>query len=147
MLEHLFTPHIYRAAMSFRLLSVNLFLTTVISFSFAIPASAIITESRIPLMGCRGHYAASGSARYVTIRNEQKKADEEITTIEIVNVPLPPGTVLIVYVSDKQVGTIKLDAKQAGTLTLKSGSKSYPPPIGPETGVYIKTREGKLVLW
>jgi len=133
--------------MTFRLLPLRLLLTTLISLSFAIPASAINTESRIPLMGCRGHYAASGSARYVTIRNEQKKADEEITTIEIENVPLPPGTVLVVYVSDKQVGIIKLDAKQAGKLTLKSGSKSYPPPIDPATTVHIKTRAGKLVLW
>lgn len=127
--------------------SVRLLITTILSLSFGFPASSGALESRIPLMGCRGHFAASGSARYVTIRNEQKKADQEITTIEITNVPLPPGTVLVIYITDKQVGTIKLDANQSGKLTLKSSFKQSPPPITPGTDVHVKTREGKLIMW
>ena len=110
------------------------------------PAWAYKTESRIPLMGCRGHYSASGSARYVKIRSE-KKTDEEELQIVIHNVPLKPGTVLFVFVAEEPVGTIKLDSKQSGKLTLTSSFGKFVPPITSGTSVIVKTVDGRYVMW
>lgn len=104
-------------------------------------------EMRIPLLGCRGHYTASGAAKYLAIRNVPKEKDREELVIEIDNVPLKPGTVLVVYVGDEQIGSIKLDAKGSGSLTLTSDFRKYVPPLDVGTTIMLKTIEGRLVMW
>jgi len=104
-------------------------------------------ENRIPLSGCRGHYAASGTARYVAKRGEPKTPDQEEMIVEIKNVPLSPGTTLVVYVTDEAVGTIKLDSKQGGTLKLTSAYKKFVPPLDESTSVVLKTVDGRMVMW
>ena len=125
----------------------RLCLIVVVVLSFEAPAWAYKRENRIPLIGCRGHFAASGSARYVLVRDEKKADDREEMIVEIRNVPLRPGTTLVVYVTDEAVGTIKLDAKQSGTLTLTSSFKKYVPPIDAGTSVVLKTIDGRFVMW
>ena len=110
-------------------------------------ASAFKKQERVPLLGCRGHFAASGSAIYTTLRGEPKTPDGEQLEIEIRNVPLRPGTTLFVYVAEQPVGSIKLDAKQGGTISLNSSFGKFVPPVGPGTSVVVKTVDGKPVLW
>jgi len=104
-------------------------------------------QNRIPLSGCRGHYAASGTARYVATRNEPRTPDQEEMIVEVKNVPLRPGTTLVVYVTDEAVGTIKLDANQGGTLKLTSAYKKFVPPLDEGTSVVLKTVDGRMVMW
>ncbi len=104
-------------------------------------------ENRIPLSGCRGHFAASGTARYVAKHKEPKTPDQEEIIVEINNVPMRPGTILVVYVTDEAVGTIKLDAKQGGTLKLTSSSNKFIPPLDESTSVVLKTVDGRMVMW
>jgi hypothetical protein len=125
---------------------VRLFLFAFLTLSLAEPAWAYRWESRIPLMGCRGHYAASGSARYIRIRGENKTSSEQLV-IEIRNVPLPPGTILVVYVEDEAIGTIRLNEKQAGQLILESSFRKFIPPIDAGTNVVVKTVQGRDVMW
>lgn len=127
--------------------SFRLFIVLVLVISSVQTAWASKRESRVPLQGCRGHYAASGSARYVAIRSEKKKTDGEELVIDIKNVPLTPGTTLFVFVADVPVGTIKLDSKQSGTLTMTSSSGKYVPPLEPGTSVVVKTAKGQYVMW
>ena len=110
-------------------------------------ALAYKRENRIPLSGCRGHFAASGTARYVANRNESKTQDREELIVEIKNVPMRPGTTLVVYVTDEAVGTIKLDAKQGGTLKLTSSFNKFVPPLDESTSVVLKTVDGRMVMW
>ncbi len=104
-------------------------------------------ENRIPLSGCRGHFAASGTARYIAKNKEPKTPDQEEIIVEISNVPMRPGTVLVVYVTDEMIGTIKLDAKQGGTLRLTSSSNKFIPPLDESTSVVLKTVDGRMVMW
>ena len=122
-------------------------LVALLLFLMVSPVWAYKKESKIPLIGCRGHYAASGSARYVALRKESKQVDGEELIVEVNNVPLRPGTTLIVYVTDEPVGTIKLDAKQSGSLTLTSSYGKFVPPIEPGTSVVVKTVDGRFVMW
>jgi len=130
-----------------RFASFRLFMTALVIMSFAPSVWASKRESRVPLQGCRGHYAASGSARHVTIRGEKKTTDSEELIVEIKNVPLKPGTTLIVYMTDEPVGTIKLDSKQSGSLTLSSSSGKFVPPLEPGTSIVVKTVQGRYVMW
>lgn len=114
---------------------------------FATPAWAYKRENRIPLVGCRGYFAASGAARYFAIRNVPKEKDREEILIEIHNVPLKPGTVLVVYIGEEAVGKITLDAKQSGSLKRISDDRVAIQPIEPGATVFIKTVDGRLVMW
>ena len=104
-------------------------------------------ENRIPLSGCRGHFAGSGTARYISNRDEPKTPNGEELIVEIKNVPFRPGTTLVVYVADEAVGTIKLDAKQGGTLKLSSSYNKFVPPLDESTSVVLKTVDGRMVMW
>lgn len=97
-------------------------------------------------MGCRGYYAASGSARYVRIRQE-RKLDEEELIVEVKNVPLAVGTILVVYIGEEVIGTIKLDAKLSGTLKVATSFGKFVPAIEPGTNVVVKTVNGRYVMW
>src|SRR5437762_1620847 len=77
-------------------------------------------ELRVPLVGSREYYNASGSARLFEIRRVTRERDREELVIEVNNVPLTPGTVLVVYIGDEQVGKITLNSKRSGSLKLTS---------------------------
>ena len=66
--------------------------------------------------------------------------------VEIRNVPIKPGTTLLVYVSEILVGTIKLDAARNGKLKVVASSRNFVPPISAGTVVEIKTIDGHQVL-
>jgi hypothetical protein len=110
-------------------------------------AWAYKTEIRLPLIGCRGHFAAAGTARFHVLRGEPKIDDQEELLIEIKNVPLAPGTILVVYVSDEVVGNITLNGKQSGSLKLTSALRKFVPPLDPGTSVMVKTVDGRLIMW
>ena len=125
-----------------RLLGFLIFVQTLSS-----PALAYKRTTRLPLLGCRGHFAASGSARYEEIRDESNTKDHEELTIEVKNVPLKPGTVLVVYVSDEALGNITLDRKQSGRLKLTSEFGKFVPTLEWGTNVMLKKIDGRLVTW
>lgn len=127
--------------------SFRLLIIAILVMSYGQNSWASKRESRVPLQGCRGHYAASGSARHVAIRGEKKTTDAEELIIEIKNVPLTPGTTLVVYITEEAVGTIKLDSKQSGTLTLSSSSGKFVPPLEAGTSIVVKTVDGRYVMW
>ena len=78
-------------------------------------AWAFQKETRIPLVGRREYHAASGSARLFEIRRVTREKDREELVVEVNNVPLPRGTVLVVYFGDEQIGNLTLNAKRSGT--------------------------------
>src|SRR5436309_267869 len=125
-----------------RLCAVRVCLLLIAVHVLASPSWAFKREMRIPLIGCRGHFAGSGTARYLAIRNVAKEKDREELIVEIANVPLKAGTVLIVYVGDEQIGNIKLNAKRSGSLTLTSEFRKFVPPLDPGTTVTLKTIDG-----
>lgn len=102
--------------------------------------------TRIPLFGCRGHFAASGDARYIDVRNEAGVKDRQDLIIEIKNVPLRPGTVLVVYVNDEMLGNITLDSRQGGTFKLSSEDRRFVPKLNYGTNVMITKIDGRLVI-
>ena len=114
---------------------------------FASPAWASKQTTKVNLIGCRGHFAASGWARHVVTRNEQKTPDQEETVVHISNVPLPTGTNLFVYIADEAVGTIKLDKERGGSLKFTSGIRKFVPSIDYGTSIEVKTVDGRLVMW
>ena len=130
-----------------RLCLIRLCLIAGFVFVFDGQAWAYKRENRIPLSGCRGHFAASGTARYVAKRSEPKTPDQEEMIVEVNNVPMRPGTILVVYVTDEVVGTIKLDAKQGGTLKLTSSFNKFIPPLDESSSVVLKTVDGRMVMW
>jgi hypothetical protein len=111
------------------------------------PAWAYKRETRIPLLGCRGHFAASGNARFVEVRSERSVRDHDELIIDIKNVPLRPGTVLVVYVSNEAVGNITINSKLSGSLTLKAEGLQYLPSVNLGTSVVLTKLDGSLVLW
>jgi hypothetical protein len=133
--------------MMLRWWTVRVCLCLLVIHAVASESWAFKREMRLPLSGCRGHYNASGTARYLAIRNVPKEKDREELIVEIFNVPLKPGTVLVVYVGDEQVGQITLDAKRYGSLTLTSDFRKYVPPLDVGTSVMLKTVEGQMVMW
>lgn len=126
---------------------VRLFLIVGFVLLFDSQAWAYKRVNRIPLSGCRGHFAGSGTARYVANRNEPKTDDGEELIVEIKNVPFRPGTTLVVYITDEAVGTIKLDANQGGTLKLTSSYNKFVPPLDESTSIVLKTVDGRMVMW
>ena len=111
------------------------------------PAWAFKRDVRIPLLGCRGHFNASGSARSLTVRNEPSTLKLDELTIEVRNVPLKPGTVLVVYVDDETVGNIVLNSRQSGTLKITSETRKFVPTINWGTSVLVKKVDGSIVIW
>ena len=110
-------------------------------------AWAFKREIRVPLMGCRGHYAASGFARSVEVFSEANEKDRQEFVIQMRNVPLTPGTVLVVYVGDESVGNITLDAKQSGSIKITSDKHRHVPKLDWGTSVILTKIDGSIVSW
>lgn len=132
--------------MRFKTALLRFFFAGYFLFATLQPAWAFRTESRIPLVGCRGFYAASGSAKYVRVRQE-RKLDEEELVVEVKNVPLAVGTTLVVFVGDEVIGTIKLDSRLSGSLKVATAFGKFVPSIEPGTSVFVKTVDGRYVMW
>lgn len=113
----------------------------------ATPAWAYKREVRLPLHGCGGNITAVGSARYSIKRNEPDVPYHEALTIEVRNVALTPGTVLVIYAGDEFVGNVTIDAKQSGSLTVTNENRRYVPSLNWGTSIMIKKLDGSLVIW
>lgn len=109
-------------------------------------ASAFEKETRIPLVGYNKYLAASGSARLYEIRRVAKQKDREEVVVEVKNVPLTPGTVLVVNIDNEQVGNLTLNAKRSGTFKLTSDARKFIPKIDAGTSVTVTTVDGHLVM-
>lgn len=103
-------------------------------------------ENRIILRGADKYFLATGEAKSLEVRREIKQKDREELTIELKNVPMKPGTVLVVFFADEEVGKITLDDKRSGQLKLSSETQKHVPLIGPGSVVHIKTPEGRTVV-
>jgi hypothetical protein len=112
----------------------------------ASPAWAYRRDFRIPLLGCHEYFYASGTARYVAKLNEAKVTRYEEVTVEVKNVPLKPGTVLVVEIDDETIGNITLDARQSGILTVTTETRKYIPFIKAGSNVSIRKVDGSVVL-
>jgi high-affinity K+ transport system ATPase subunit B len=121
-------------------------LTVGVILSMSSTASAHRRESGIPLNGQSRYFAASGSATHTYVRNEPKIADYDETKVEVKNVALPPGTRLIVFLSNEPIGVIKLDKYRNGVLRLKSSYQKYAPPFDPGTNIEVRTIDGQPVV-
>jgi hypothetical protein len=111
------------------------------------PAWAYKRNFRIPLMASHGFYTASGTARYIAKFNEPNVTRYEELTIEVKNVPLVPGTVLVVEIDGETIGNFTLDRRQSGTLTITSETRKYIPNITSGSGVMVKKVDGTIVIW
>ena len=79
---------------------------------------------------------------------ETKQDDGAKIVVEISNVPLPPGTELVVEIHEKEVGTVKLDSERAARLVLESKFGKSVPRIHTGSIVTIKLPGGGgTVLW
>ena len=79
---------------------------------------------------------------------ETSQDDGAKIVIDISNVPLPPGTELVVEVHEKEVGTVKLDSKRGGRLVLESKFGKSVPRIHTGSTVTISLPGGGgTVLW
>lgn len=112
-----------------------------------VPVLGYHKESRVPLFGCHEYFNASGSARYEAKRNEQHVARSEVLTIDIKNVPLKPGTVLVVYIDNEQMGKITLDARQSARFVISNETHRHVPIISAGSIVMIKKPTGQIVMW
>lgn len=109
-------------------------------------AWAFERETRVPLVGSNQYFAASGSARLYEIRRVNKQKDREELVVDVKNVPLKPGSVLVVSVDEEQIGKIVLSAKRSGSLKLTSEFRRTIPSVTAGTSVTITTLEGRLVM-
>ena len=110
-------------------------------------AEARITRTQMPLCGCRGYTAAKGSVTCVESVGEPGRNDGTTLVIEVGNVPLPPGTELLVFVDDAQVGALKLDKNQNGRLVLETKFRKPAPKIKVGSFVVLKLDDGSTVVW
>ena len=67
--------------------------------------------------------------------------------IDVKNVPLTPGTVLVVYVGEESLGHLMLDSKRDGTFRLKSDPRTFVPKLTRGSSVTLKKLDGSLVIW
>lgn len=112
------------------------------------PAWAYKFELKVPLTGCLGYFSATGSARHIRYLNEPNFKNHDEVIVEIKNVPLPPGTVLVVNFENEMIGKITLDKRRCGTLKLTSEDAGVVVPrmtVG--TSVMLTKVDGSIVTW
>ena len=94
-----------------------------------LPMEAAIYKTQLPLRGCRGNLHAKGTATFTSSRGETSMPDGQKLVIVIENVALPPGTELLVYVHETEVGTMKLDKRRGGRLVIESDFRQLAPSL------------------
>ena len=102
-------------------------------------------EVRLPLHGCRGHFELRGEARSTETWAETNRKDRRELVIEVRNIPLRPGTVLVVFVAEESVGNITVDANQRGFLKITSDQQKNVPLLDWGTSVILTKIDGSLV--
>jgi len=110
-------------------------------------AEAKLLRKQLPLNGCRGYHAAKGTATYTSSLGEKDHPDGDKLVIVIENVPLPPGTELLVFVHEVEVGTLTLDKRRGGQLTIEPTFRRPAPPITSGSYVVLKLIDGTNVAW
>lgn len=104
-------------------------------------------KKQLPLTGCRGYHTARGTATYTSSLGETDYPDGDKLVIVIENVPLPPGTELLVYVHEVEVGTLKLDKRRGGRLVIEPTFRQPAPAISTGSFVVLKLIDGTNVVW
>lgn len=110
-------------------------------------AEALYRKKQLPLNGCRGYYSAKGFVTFTSSFGEKDIPNGERLVIVIDNVPLPPGTELLVYVHENEVGTIKLDKRRGGRLVIEPTFRQPAPSITASSYVVLKLIDGTTVAW
>lgn len=111
------------------------------------PAQAVFERLRLPMTGCRGFLNAKGSVTYTNSLGETDYPDGQKLVIQIENVPLPPGTELLVYVHEEQVGTLTLDKRRGGRFEIESKFRQHAPKITTGSFVVLMLDDGTKVMW
>ena len=104
-------------------------------------------RKQLPLRGCRGNLHAKGTATFTSSRAETSTPDGQKLVIVIENVALPPGTELLVYVHESEVGTITLDKQRNGRLVIESDFRQLAPALSAGSFVVLKLENGTNVMW
>ncbi len=102
---------------------------------------------QLPLTGCRGNLHAKGTATFTSSRAETSTPDGQKLVIVIQNVSLPPGTELLVYVHEKEVGTMTLDKQRGGRFVIESDFRQLAPTLSTSSFVVLKLENGTNVMW
>ena len=110
-------------------------------------ADAIVTRIQFPLSGHRGYLAARGLVICEETRGETDRDDGTTVVIEVSNVPLPPGTELLVFVHEAEVGSLVLDKDQNGRLVLETKFRQPAPKIKAGSFVTLQLADGSIVIW
>ncbi|MBM4074616.1 MAG: hypothetical protein FJ267_03120 [Planctomycetes bacterium] len=119
----------------------------VLSYSEARRIQAAVVKTKISLVGYGRYQHAKGSVSYVSKIGEADTPDEQKLTIRVENVPLGAGRELFVYVHEKVIGTIKLDQKRNGELTIETKYGKFAPSVNASSFVAVKLSDGSCVLW
>jgi len=110
-------------------------------------AEAKHLKTLLPLSGCRGYHTAKGMATYTSSLGEKDHPDGNKLVVVVENVPLPPGTELLVFVHEVEVGTLKLDKRRGGQLTIEPTFRRPAPSINSGSYVVLKLIDGTNVVW
>jgi hypothetical protein len=111
------------------------------------PTDAAFRKTQLPLRGCRGNLHAKGTATFTSSYAETSTPDGTKLVIVIENVALPPGTELLVYVHESEVGTIKLDKQRGGRFVIESDFRQLAPALSTGSFVVLKLENGTNVMW
>jgi hypothetical protein len=103
-------------------------------------AQAKSGDLKISLQGSNAYPNAKGSAKY------RNRGGEQEFQVEVENVKQLAGQKLIVFVSGKKVGTLKINDLGAGRLNLNSTQGDRVPRIESGSKVQVKTGAGVLVV-
>jgi len=110
-----------------------------------LPCEAYTQSLSFPLSGHRDYSTARGKVYFAETFGERN--DGATLIIEVSNVPLPPGTELLVLVHEKEVGSLKLNSQRSGRLVLESGKKTSVPRLKTGSLVSVKIPGGATVVW
>ena len=119
----------------------------VVSAMWPQSAEALFRKRLLPLNGSRGYFAAKGLVTYTSSLRERDQPDGDKVVIVIENVALPPGTELLVFVHENEVGTIQLDKRRGGRLVIEPTFRQPAPPITAGSSVVLKLIDGTVVMW
>ncbi len=130
-----------------RLLRVALFGIAVGLAVWPQSLDAAIRRKQLPLTGCRGNLYAKGTATFTNTWAEASSPNGQKLVIVVQNVSLPPGTELLVYVHEKEVGTMTLDKQRGGRFVIESDFRQLAPALSTGSFVVLKLENGTNVMW
>lgn len=125
-----------------RFLSGFLFLITLCG-----PAFAYTKEVRLPIAGRGRYFAGSGSATYTEVIADNVRKGSRELVVEITNMPLPPGTVLVIAIEEKTIGRVTLDSRRSATFRLTAENYKTIPILNWGSQVNLTKVDGTIVAW